>query len=775
LPPLSGRLYLPQLTQPVTIHTDKWGIPHIHAASRQDLLLAQGFSHAQDRLWQMELNRRAAKGELCALLGPIPLETDRLARTLGFARLAHASWQHLDKPYRRDLEAYSVGVNAFIETQRHLPLEFSLLRHRPRPWQPLDSLAYARLQMWALTHGAFGEIIKAQLIEQVGPEKAAVLCTNYPPEHPTTLPQGIEVSGLRLDGLGGTAVPWIHPFLGKGSLDGAGRGSNGWVIGPERSASGHALLANDMHLPVGTPSLWHVQHLRSDDGLHVTGFTQPGIPYVLVGHNENIAWGATLAYTDCEDLFIEKMHPENGRLYRFQDQWQPAEVIEETIEIRGRSAHTETVIVTRHGPLIGHFLDAGETAVAYSSTALTPRATIDGFARLNTATNWDAFVYAVATIEAPSLNLLYADIRDNIGHYVSGRVPIRTEGDGSVPVPGWTGQHEWQGMIPFAEMPHALNPSQGYIVSANHRLVGPDYPHYLGQVWRNGYRAQRVEQLIQSQTKISTDDSRRFQTDFKHLPGLQLITLLADFETADPDASLSLSLLHQWDGWLGPDSIGGTVYQVLVQQLAQAILASHLAEPFRQRLLGMGINAFLHPVNEFQGYWTVSLLRILADAQSDWLPVGPERDTLLEKCLAQTTAVCRQRLGPDPDQWQWGRLHRVRFTHALGQTPLLAQIFDQGPVPIGGDGNTVAQTGFRPDVPYDNNGISISSRFVIDMGNVAQAEAMHVPGQSGNFGSPHYGDLIQPWLKGELFPLAWTTEQVTAVCQQTLTLAPLLQ
>ncbi|MCB8988714.1 MAG: penicillin acylase family protein [Ardenticatenaceae bacterium] len=496
LPQVNGRIYHRALHHPVTIRRDRWGVPHIHAASRHDLFFAQGFVHAQDRLWQMEINRRAASGTLSALLGPLTLDTDRLSRALGFARLAAQSWQSLDEASRADVLAYTAGVNALLETTSRLPLEFALLRHHPAPWQPLDTIAYGRLQMWALTNGAMGEMVTAQLNDRVGAALAAELLPEPPPENPVTLPQGIEVNWR------GTAV---SPFLGKGG-DGAGRGSNAWVISGDHTTTGQPILANDMHLPLGTPSLWYFVHLRSDDGWHVSGFSQPGLPYVLVGRNAHIAWGATLAYTDCEDLFVEEFHPHNPALYRSGDAWRTAQTITETIPIRTRPPHTEHITLTHHGPLLPfppsppHPLTPTPPHLSLSSTALHADAPLDGFARLNQACDWAEFSTAVSHIHAPSLNLLYADDQGNIGYWVTGRVPVRGQGDGRSPAPGHDPAYDWIGHIPPADMPHALNPAAGFIVSANHKIVDEaDYPHYLGRIWRDGYRARRLEQLIRGE------------------------------------------------------------------------------------------------------------------------------------------------------------------------------------------------------------------------------------------------------------------------------------
>jgi penicillin amidase len=766
LPQLDGRVYLSSLRRPVSIGRDEWGIPHIQATDRHDLFVAQGFVHAQDRLWQLELNRRAARGELSELFGLRTLNLDRLSRTLGFGRLAAHTWELMDDRVRGDLEAYAVGVNALLESRPRLPVEFSLIRHRPEPWQPLDSLAYAHLQMWALTHGAMGELVQAQLVEKFGAVMAGQLGIAYPDENPLTLPEGIEFN--RLADAGGSDLS-MQQFLGKGSLDGAGRGSNGWVIAANRSVTGHAILCNDMHLPVGTPSLWYYIHLRSDDGFHVAGFSQPGLPYVLVGHNDAIAWGATLSYVDCEDLFIEELHPNDPSRYRYKGKWRKGQVLKERIAVRGRPEHTETVVLTHHGPIVDKVIPTNGLVMALSSTALKSDAGFDGFALLNKAGSWEEFVAAVSRIEAPSLNLLYADIHDNIGYYVSGSAPVRANGDGTVPVPGWTGTHEWIGKIPFEEMPHALNPSQGYIVSANNRIVGPNYPHFLGRVWRDGYRARRIEQLIAASEKISIEECMRFQMDVYCIPGRKLVDLLGETRPLSQEAGLTLRLLRQWDGWLVPESVGGAVYEILLATFAQAILSPHLDSRLRHKLLGLGPNPLLAPVNEFQGYWPATLVRLLEQPESDWLPDKPG---LIERCLNETARRLRSHLGTDVHRWQWGRLHQVSFGHALGIQPPLDDIFDQGPFTIGGDGSTVAQTAIRPDLPYGNNSISISSRQIVDLGELNNSLAMHTPGQSGHLGSAHYGDLILPWLNGGYFQMTWEAESVATRCRRRLVLMP---
>jgi penicillin G amidase len=789
LPQVDGRMYLPGLHGPVTIRRDEWGIPHIRASHRHDLFFAQGVVHAQDRLWQMELNRRAATGRLSELLGEATLETDRLTRTLGFNRLAHSSWEKMGGQVAADLEAYVAGVNAYLAGNPRLPVELMLLNHRPEPWRVKDSIAFGRLQGWALSHGWAGELMRAQLAEAVGAPLAAELEPQYAGRNPVTLPNGIQFNELTLDKMTEAAA---GPFLGKGTLDGGGRGSNGWVIAGRHSATGHAILCNDMHLPLTSPSLWYYlhMHLEGEGGYHVAGVSQPGMPYILVGHNDHIAWGATLTFIDVEDLFVEKLHPEDPTRYQFREEWQQAQIYDERIKVKGQPDHVERVVVTHHGPIVSNVLAGSSEALAMSSMALRPYETFDGFAMLNEARNWQEFAAAVQRIETPALNLVYADTQDNIGYYVSGKVPIRTAGQGLTPAPGWTGDHEWIGEIPFNEMPHALNPAEGYLITSNNRIVNDDYSHFLGFTWMNGYRARRLDDLIRNQLqengRVSLEDCQRFQMDVYSLPGRELVERLTELETADGDANLCLRLLREWDGWLTPESVGGAVYQVLLARLAPRILGNRLTAEQQMNFLGLGPHYLLYPANELYGHWSVTLMRLLDDGNSGWFAAEDgraaensratenSREAILIHCLVETAVELRGLLGDDPAQWQWGRLHQVRFSHAMSVQPPLDLIFNQGPFPIGGDTDTVNQTATLPNRLYENNAFSVSYRQVVDMGNLGNARAMYAPGQSGHLGSEQYGNMIQPWLNGGYFPMTWGEGAVSKAAEHTLTLVPAL-
>ena len=764
LPQIAGLLDLPGLHAVVEVVRDRWGIPHIYAEDRHDLFFAQGFVHAQDRLFQMELNRRTSNGCLSEIFGALALDTDRAARTFGFARLGRTDWKCADDELRSVILAYSEGVNAYLHhPDSKLPVEFTLLGYHPEPWKPEDSSALARLMMWQLSHAWYGEIVRAQLIQKVGAERAADLEIHYPPQNPITLPQGIEFNRLQP----GEGFPWVGgPFLKRGM------GSNSWSVSGWRSENGHAYLCNDMHMPLGQPSLWYGNHLSAED-FNATGVGLPGVPLVLVGHNARIAWGMTLAYTDCEDIFIEQFDPQNPQRYRYKDEWLEAEIVPETIKVKGRpEAHVEQVTITRHGPLISDVVGYPEQRLAVNSMALRPCQAFHGWYLLDQAMGWDDFVEAMRLIVAPQLNVNYADVDGNIGHWVSGKVPVRAKGDGSIPAPGWTGEYEWISEVPFEEMPHALNPSKGYVVSCNHRITPDDYPYFLGNVWMNGFRARRIVDHFESKGSLNLADFKAMHMDFTSLPGAQFVACLEGFESDDPDVATALKILRAWDGKLSAESAGGALYEVARYHIVRSLMEPALGVTLTFHWMGQGFHPVLLPSNEFGGHDTLVMLRLLSETDSWWVRQAGGRQKVLSQGLAQAVSWLRAHLGADPQSWQWGKIHQAIFPHPLGLQKPLDQVFNCGPFPIGGDTDTPCQTAMQPNAPYDNNSWAPSFHQIVDMSDLSQSLVIIPSGQSGQLGSPHYDDMIQPWLKGEYIPMLWTREQVDSHAEGKLTLKP---
>lgn len=763
-PVIEGKIALAGLNAPVEILRDRSGAPHIYAQNTHDLFFAQGFVHAQERFWQMELHRRMARGMLSEILGPLALDTDRATRTLGFDRLGRADWENASVESQEVIMAYRDGVNAFLT---HYPnqwgVEFSLLRCRPAPWTVQDTMAFMRLLIWQLSRAWHGEIARARLIQAVGKEHAADWEIDYPPENPLTLPQGVEFNAIdpegNLRGLRG-------PFLDNG------KGSNAWAIAGQRSETGKPFLCNDMHLMLTLPGIWMENHLVAGE-LNVSGVSTPALPTVLVGHNERIAWGVTLAFTDCEDLYIEQFQPENPNRFLFQGQWFNAQVLSEPIHVKGRTApHVEKVVITRHGPVISDVVGFPEHRVALQSMALRPCQTLQGWLQINQAKNWDDFTAGIRLIEAPNLNICYADVDGNIGYWVSGKHPIRSLGNGTIPVAGWSGEYEWSGEVPFADMPHALNPQKGYVANCNNKIVPDDFPYDLGHSCMNGYRASRLSQYIESREKVGLQDFMALQIDMVCLPGQQFVKLVRDLEVSDPDAQLALDLLRAWDGKLAVDSCGGAVYETARWRLVRSLLEPALGEDITDLLLGRSFNPALLPSHEFYGNDTQALFRILEDPASWWVQNAGGRQHLLESCLKKSVEWLRAELGPEQKNWQWGRIHHITLGHVMGMRKPFDKVFNRGPFPMGGDTDTLWQSAMAPNEPYDNKLWAPSVRHIFDMGDLTRCQFILPSGQSGRLGNRHYDDLLPLWLQGKYRPMWWTRQQVEADLESQVTLEP---
>ncbi len=760
-----GKITVPGVSAPVEVLRDRWGIPHIYAGATRDLFFAQGFVHAQDRLFQMDLNRRTAKGTLAELFGKLALDTDRASRTFGFARIGRADWQALSPDVREIISAYTEGVNAWIErTAKRLPIEYSLIQMRPEPWDVQDTMALSRLMIWQLSHAWYDEIVRAKLVEKLGSEHAAELEISYPQGNPVTLPQGIEFNRLNPDG---SLQAVRGPFLARGL------GSNEWAISGKRSATGKPYLCNDMHMVLGLPLLWYVNHLETG-AIHVTGESVPGLPMVLVGHNDRIAWGATLAYIDCEDLFVEQFDPQDPARYRFQEEWRQAEIIDEPIRIKGQAEpKIEKIVVTHHGPVITDAVGArSDQRIAVQSMALRPCPALEGWWGLQQAGDWDSFTAAVRKIEAPQLSLAYADVDDNIGYWISGKVPIRASRPAKVPAPGWTGEHEWTGEVPFEWMPHALNPQAGFMVNCNNKIVPDDYPYALGDVWMNGYRARRLTDMIEGCEKISPKEFHAMQTDVTCLPGLEFVRHLDGLVSADPDVKLAIDRLRSWDGRLTTGSVEGTLYEVIRYTLVRNLFDPVLGKELTDELLGKAFNPVLFPDHEFYGNETPAVLRMLGDPDSWWMAQAGGRNPLLERSIVEAVGWLRRELGDDPNEWKWGRLHHLVLAHPLGIQKPLDLVFNRGPYPVGGDTDTPWQAAMSPGEPYDNRLWAPSMRHVIDLSDLSRSEFIIPTGQSGQLGSPHYDDLVAPYLEGKYIPMLWTRAQVLGELEATLVLSP---
>ncbi len=496
LPKTRGTLRLTDLHEPVEIVTDHYGVPHIYAHNEDDLYLAQGYVHAQYRLWQMELNRRVGSGRLSEIFGELTIEADRFARRLGLHRAAAASMQAQTPHATRILRAYTRGVNAFMSSHRNnLPVEFTLLRLNPEPWQPSDSLQWGKMIGWNLGGNWETEIVRARLVAKLGPARAALLETGYDPAHPLIIPPGVAYSGANLGML--EQYEALKQLSGFGLLG----GSNNWVVDGTMTTTGAPILCNDPHLGQAAPSIWFECHLVAGDH-DVVGASFPGAPGIVIGHNRHVAWGVTNAVSDVEDLYIEKFNPENPHQYEFLGRWEEAQIYREEIKVKGRSEPViEEVRVTRHGPILTSIqgsLDSqngdqsAELPLALRWTGLEQHSLVDAIEKMALATDIDEFRSALRDWDVPAQNFVFADTHGNIGYLMAGAIPTRARGQALLPSPGWNGEYEWTGLIPFGELPQTINPPQHFIVTANNRVIDDSYPHYITHEWLNGYRAQRI-------------------------------------------------------------------------------------------------------------------------------------------------------------------------------------------------------------------------------------------------------------------------------------------
>lgn len=759
LPDYNASFDLKGLEGEVNITRDKWGVPHIKAQSEHDLFFAQGFLHAQDRLWQMEMNRRIAQGRISEIFGDIALDADRVTRTLGFARLAKQDWQrYQDQPIGQVAEAFAKGVNAFLAQQKALPPEFKLLRFQPEAWSAEDIITYGRFICFKMSYGWIHELERMKLANAVGVEKAVELHPEYPNFNPTVLPDGIETYKLddgRLEAFNG---PYLQP-LG---------GSNNWSVTGSLMEGGHAALCNDPHLALNMPNIWYENHLICPE-FEVTGVSLVGIPLVLIGHNQHIAWGATLSFIDLQDTYIEQFTDDTFDFYQFGEQQRASTKIEEKIYIKGKKqAHIETVIHTHHGPVISDILEHSDKKISLCSRPLQENDMMVGFYALNKAKHWNDFVDACSYITAPSLNLNYADTDQNIGYYVTGSVPIRKKDEDLFPRKGWLTNYEWNGRVPFEEMPHAFNPKRGYLYSCNNKVVADDFPYDLGNVWMNGYRAHRLQQLFDSKEQYSLKDFARWQMDLYSIPGEQYRELVREILTEEngnlekqiPDTIHKM--VHKfldWDAYLTKESVGGCIYQVLKHELVGLVVGHQLDASLVQSFRGHGPKPPILFDNEYWGHDTTAMLRFLkAPEQTHWLKDTPAK--LLIAAFEAAQKYLQAELGKNMANWQWGQLHQMELMHVLGAREPMDRIFNIKNIALGGDTDTLCQLAFQPGSAYEGTIIGASYRQLIDMGDFEKSWCIAPVGQSGNLISPHRENQLKMWLNGELKPMVWSDEQI---------------
>jgi len=795
VPQRKGRLHLSGLKGPVEVLRDRWGVPHIYADSAEDLFFAQGYVHAQDRLWQMELQRRAGAGRLAEVLGEAALEVDRFFRVLGTHRAAQAEAAALDDESLQALTAYVAGVNAFIaRRQGRLGFEFSLLRFAPQPWQPVDCLYWAKVMAWNLGGNWASELIRARLAVKLGVDRAADLEPFYPADNPTivagpglvepntpppngwrsaALREALEVAAGLFDALPAASAP------ARPGLAGSPGSSNQWVVAGDRSATGAPLLANDTHMGLPMPALWYQIHLIGGD-YNVTGVSLPGVPGVVIGHNPYCAWGMTTAFQDVQDLYVEKMNPENPRQYEYEGQWLDAELIREEMRVKGQAEPVvQEVLITRHGPIVSSPLGE-ETPLALRWVALEPGRLLRSVLRYNRARNWDEFRAAMADWSTPAHNFCYADVEGHIAFIQAGWMPMRAKGYGLAPVPGWSGEYEWQGYLPLEEWPQAHDPEfSGWLATANNLVVDGKYPHFISADLENPCRARRVVDLITAKPSLTVEDFSRFQRDTLSAQAERLVRHLSDLEPRSEQERRALAYLRNWDYRMGANSVAASIYQVCRLRALHVFFGGHL-DDLTDSYVGIGLTP-LGEISPYHGRSFVRLLDLLDDSgrgeDNLWLrdPASgnvQSRQALLRRALREALDLLERELGRDMARWTWGRLNKVLLAHPVGSVRPLHRLFNRGPYPVGGDHDTLLRATGMPRFPFGPILGGDALRFIADVSDWENCRIVIPGGQSGHVGSRHYADQISLWHQGSHHAMPFKRSAVERHARWRLTLEP---
>ena len=820
-PQTAGAVDVPGLTKPVTVYRDDAGVPQLEASTADDLFRAQGYVHAQDRFWEMDFRRHVTAGRLSEMFGASQVPTDTFIRTLGWRQVAEQEVKLLDPVSLRYYRDYADGVNAYLKKHSgaELSLEYAVLglqnpSYRPEPWTPADSVAWLKAMAWDLRSNLEDEIDRALLATKLKPEQVAQLHPGYPyTGHPTITdlgggdPRAVTPDarpGAAASSASAASTLSVDPTVYASQLEqiaanvdalpqligpaGDGIGSNSWVVGGAHTASGKPLLANDPHLGAALPSVWyqmglHCTTVTPECPFDVAGFSFSGFPGIIIGHNDRISWGFTNLGPDVADLFVEKV---TGDTYEYDGKQVPLQKRTERIRVAGGSDVTITVRSTLHGPIVTDIGDAyaviakdqaGKLKVpaqqfqlSLAWTALTPGTTANAIFAFDAARDWAAFRAAAQAFQVPSQNLVYADVDGNIGYQAPGIIPVRSAGDGTVPVPGWTSQFGWTGTIPFDQLPSVYDPPAGYIVTANNAAVGPGYPALITADWDQGYRANQIEvrlsRLFSAGTKVTAADMSAIQSDTYDANAASLVPVLREV-AAKPDATSDLQqaarLLDRWDYRDDADSAEAAYFAVFWRELLHDMFARK-------------IPAATAPTGGDR--WFRVVRSLLAAPDSAWWADShlgtTDRDSMIAYAADRAWGETRQLLGGDPAAWRWDRLHTLTLENAsLGESGVapIEWLFNRGRWHVGGGSSVVDATGWDATVGYTVGRVP-SMRMVVDLADFDKSTWINLTGASGHAFDRHYTDQTDLWATGKTRPWPFSAAAVKKAADQALTLRP---
>jgi penicillin amidase len=815
-PQVDGELNVSGLNNAVDVYRDEMGIPYIYAENVHDLFFAQGYVHAQERFWQMDFWRHVGSGRLSEMFGESQLETDMFLRTLGWRQTAEAEFEELTPQTRQILEAYAEGVNAYIGNREpvEISLEYLILtgvlnrEYEIEPWTPIHSMTWGKAMAWDLRGNIGQEIERAILLNTLTLDQIDELFPKYPEDHPVIVP---EIGGESVAALDSqlSAAPelaavdfveiaekfaLVDSVLGEA---GAGIGSNSWAISGEYTSTGMPILANDPHLAIQMPSIWFQNNLHCVEKtpecpFEVGGFSFVGVPGVVIGHNDSIAWGFTNVGPDVMDLYIEKVNPDNPNQYEVNGAWVDFETREETLQVAGGEPYTLTVRSTRHGPVINDvygplmdevdlesdpeaqpFKDKSGLAlpeayvVSLAWTALQPSSPFEAIWGFNTAQNFDEFRTAAQHFHVPAQNLLYADTAGNIGYQMPGDIPIRANGNGRLPVYGWTDLYDWTGYIPYEELPYVLNPESGYIATANNRVPPWDYPYMVSTDWSYGYRAVRIVDMIESAPGlIDIGYIQSMQGDAKNLNAEMLVPILLEIEMDADLAEVRDTFLASWDYQQTADSRSAAVFEWFWWNLLMDTFSDDLPEAYWP---------------EGGSRWFEVMRNIVKEPNSAWWDDKDskaeveDRDAIFMKAFEETVQQMQKEHGKNTNRWPaWGELHTATFKNGtLGESGIgpIEALFNRGPYTTSGGESIVNATGWAVGESFEVNWLP-SMRMIVDLGNLQNSMTVHTTGESGHAYHDHYADMVPLWADIEYYPMHWDEDAILDAAESHLHMVP---
>lgn len=766
LPDPNGTVSAEGIAAPVEITRDRHGVPHVVAQSRDDALFGLGYVHAEDRLWQMEVHRRIGAGRASEVMGRGTLALDRMMRVLGLYRSAQRNYANLDPKTRRALQSYSAGVNTFIASRGFLRRppspEFIMLGIEPEPWSPEDSLVLGKTMAFDLSVNMREELLRAHLAQILDPQQLADIYPSYP--HPDS---------HQLSAMGDlyASIPWGAAWRALARRSDRENGSNNWVVSGGKSLTGKPILANDPHLRLSAPSVWYLAHLKAP-GLNVIGATMPAVPTVVLGRNDRVAWGFTNTFGDVQDVFIERLVDGDPSRYLSPDGPRPFEVRDEVIKVKGEQPVRLKVRETRHGPVISdliqekHRMDVGDLVLSLAWTALDEKdATLRALLGMQEARDWREFDAVLRDYAGPQQNVVYADVDGNIGLIAPAWVPRRDPYNslqGVLPAPGWDALYDWQGYVPFEELPRRLNPPEGFVATANDPIVGSDYHHHITFDWEETYRIRRIRDLVAADTAHSTESSRTVQGDGVSPMARDFLRFLPNTGPLSDESNRAVALLSKWDGEMDSNRPEPLIFSYWYSQLESQIYADELGTLFR----------------EAWRYRPQFIWNVLTGRQ-EWCDnvktaTVENCDQIIASALERTVSDLAEEYGKDLSKWRWGDAHYAHMRHLpFTLVPMLNEFFD---IRFAASGGPFTVNRGKYDISDEQAPFvqthGATFRAIYDLSDLDRSLYILVPGQSGNPLSPDYDGFVRSWRNVEYIPMTTDSREYAAGARGTMVLDP---